>query len=447
MSVTLLAGWTLQLAALAILFSRLRRGWVRHLGAIFIILAVTYHGLGELLYRLYPEYNTYRLNLTEDQQADFFVPISIAILVLTVVYVAALSEPGQTFQLDTHDLRAYFDWRVMTLISTPLVVWTLAGRGLSGAQADVASGQTLSGGLTGQFFLPVLTLTAVAYVLRFGPRTLLPAMLVEVAVLASVGQRGEVVVAIVLLVYAASRIGTPLPKRGLAAVGFVAVVFFLVLTASRATLGREPFADGAGFTGRVDALVVGTQNITTPQTADALEETAGYRLDGNAFAGLELARINEDRESLGFAPLVNSVTLAVPSAFNPAKLDSALEVRSEKYLAQVQLGLPYRDSLVTQLGGTVGWFGVPGLLVAALLIGLLLGRLDTGLLAGPTPKRLLIGVGALDAFAHYSRAIDTWAVTARGVLVLLFVLWMTQVLRRSAAARRAPGKALQLGRS
>lgn len=444
MSVTLLAGWALQVAALVILFARLRRDWARHLGAIFIVLAVAYHGLGEALYRAFPNYNTYRLNLTDEQQTDYFVAISIAILLLTVAYLAALARPRQSFPLDANDLRGYFDWRVMTLVSAPLVLWTLSGRGLSGAQADVAAGQTLTGGLTGQFLLPVLTLTSIAYVLRFGNRALLPAMLVEVVVLASVGQRGDVVIAILLLIYAASRVGIPLPRRGIAAVGTLAIVLFLVLTASRATLGREPFADGQGLGGRVDALTVGAQNIVTPETGDALEETASYRLDGNAFPALELARINEGREPLRFAPLVNSVSLAVPSFLNPGKLDSSLEVRSEKYLAQVQLGLPYRDSLVTQLGSTVGWFGVPGLLVAGLLMGALIGRLDTGLLAGPTPKRLLIGVGALDAFAHYSRAIDTWAVTARGVLVLLLVLWVAQVLRRSFAARKgAPGRALQ----
>ena len=61
MTLTLITGWSVQLAALALLLGRVKRDWRVHVGAIFIILALIYHGLGEFLYRVFPDQNTYRL--------------------------------------------------------------------------------------------------------------------------------------------------------------------------------------------------------------------------------------------------------------------------------------------------------------------------------------------------------------------------------------------------
>ena len=366
--------------------------------------------------------------------------ISVAIFLLTFAYVLALGKPKAVHRLDVKALRYYYDWRIMVAVTAPLAAWTLAGAGKISFDQNAPVQQTVRSGLTGQFLLIALTLSSVGLILRFGPRLLVPAMLAQVAILASLGQRGAVVIALILLIYAAARIDVDLSRRSMVGIGAFAVIVLLVLTAARETTGREVFASGEGAAARFASLGSGISNIFSQETVDGLELTASYRLDGNAFPSLQLARINEGREGLGLAPFVNNLRLAVPSAIDPGKLSLPLEARSEKYFSQVRFGLPLRDSLYTQLGGTVGYYGVPGLLVIAFLMGIGLGRLDSGLLTGPTPKRLLIGVGALDAVGHYSASLDHWTVVGRGVLLLVVAIWFLQFARKRFEARASRRK-------
>jgi len=54
------AGLALQLAALVLVFRQVGRNWMRYIGAIFVVMAVLYHGVDEILVVLYSGRNPYR---------------------------------------------------------------------------------------------------------------------------------------------------------------------------------------------------------------------------------------------------------------------------------------------------------------------------------------------------------------------------------------------------
>ena len=317
MTLALTAGWVAQATALGVVYTRLKRDWYRHLGAIFLLLAVTFHGLGEALYRLFPEQNTYRLNVAQPDQINFFLAISAAILVLAVAYVISLGKQAETHDLDLDELRHYFDWRVMALLTAPLVAFTFAGTGRIAFDQNNAQQQTLNSGLTGQFLLIGLTFTAVAVVLRFGPRLLIPALLVQTLILASIGQRTGVVVGVAMLLYAMARIGVRLSRRTGVIIGVLAMLMLLIITASRETTGREAFEAGEAAGGRFSSLAAGAGNIFSEDTRNGLELTASYRLDGNAFPSLQLAQINNGRQGMGIAPSRQQPTPRRPERAGP----------------------------------------------------------------------------------------------------------------------------------
>jgi hypothetical protein len=137
--------------------------------------------------------------------------------------------------------------------------------------------------------------------------------------------------------------------------------------------------------------------------------------------------------------------LAVPGFLNPEKGESAIEDRSEKAYAELNLNLPLPfvvpgtrvDILPTQLGAVIGFAGPWGLLLAALLLGALFGTADRWLLRQLTPTRLLIGVAFLSCALDYEASWDVYPVTLRGVLLLLPVIWCLQRVRMRQPSKTA----------
>lgn len=445
----MIAGFLLQLAALAILFGWLRGTWVRHLGALFIVAAVTYHGLGELFIHLIPGRNPYRRHLTPGQVENFFILISLAILLLTVVYIAVINRkttagPRVIEPADLADTKRFFDWRIVLTATIPLALLTVAGSGLTASSGylgqDTYQSTSTSAGLAGQFLLTALALSGVALVLHFGRRWILPWLLVQSAVLAAVGQRNEVVVAAVLLIFVLAFCGLRWRKKQIAWGLVLVTLVGLVMTSTRAAEGRASFAAGEGVASRFGALASGVANVGSDQTREALRDTFGYRLDGNSFGAMELEALRDGYPPLGFTPLINDVRLAIPSALDPGKLDTDVADRSEKLYAQVHLGMPVTDILATQLGVTIGYFGIPSLFAAAVLLGLLFGLLDPWLQRRLSPARVLVGLGVLDAVAHYGRSWESWTITARGVLLLMIAMAVVRVIARTGAKAKSKPK-------
>lgn len=125
-------GWLIQVFALTILFVKLGRRWYRHIGAIFIVMAVLYHGIGEVFIRLFPGQDPYRNLFNVAYVNPFMVWISLAILAFTIAYlwvVRRIAAPQDEMDRTEVQLtKSLFDYRVMLIVTVPLLVLTLGDR-------------------------------------------------------------------------------------------------------------------------------------------------------------------------------------------------------------------------------------------------------------------------------------------------------------------------------
>lgn len=442
MNLLIAVGLVMQAIALILLFHRLGRTWLTHIGSIFITLAAAYHGLNEVLLWLFPYRNPYRHLVSQDYVSQFVLWVSVAILLFTLAYLAALGRPletpsqSETLQQRT-GIRRVLDWRLMLTAAIPLMALTVAGNGYVSGPSTAFQPLDLGAGLSLQFFLLATVFASLGLIARFGDRWLLPVLLVQSVMVALTNQRLSVLVTAALLLYALARIGISLTRRQMSLVIAAFVLIALVLTSARASEGR--ISTGAGGDLRLDFLAAGIVHIGSLETRDRVVGDLGYRLDGNSFGAMELQALASGSPSLGLTPLVNDVLLAVPSFLNPDKNLSAIEKRSEKDYAEIYLSLPLpvitpgvrEDILPTQLGVTIGYFGPWLMLVIALAIGATFGISDRWVLRRLTPSRLLIGTGLLSCVLHYEGSWETYSVTFRGILLLLPLVLLIQRLRPS----------------
>ncbi len=445
MDLLILSGLAIQLVALILLFRRLGHTWFTHIGAVFITLAMAYHGLNEILLWCFPDRDVYRLLVSTAYVSQFVLWISVAILLLTLAYLASLGRSPETpSRAETDEqlarIRRVFDWRLMLIVATPLIVLTVAGQYYAtGATTGSGVAQPLDfgAGLALQFLLLAIMFATFGLICRFGIRWLLPALSVQSTILALLGERLQILVTAALLLYALARVGISIKRWQLGLGLAVLVLVAVVLTSARAAEGR--ILTTAGTSLRFDFLAAGVVNIGSSNTRDLVAADLGYRLDGNSFGAMELQALDNGSPSLGPAPLWNDLLLAVPSLLNPDKNASSVETRSEKQYAETYLSLPLRevylgvfqDILPTQLGATMGFWGPGGMLVVALFLGAVFGIVDRWLLRRLSPTRLLIGVALLSCVLFYERSWDTYSVTFRGILLLLPLIWMIQARRPS----------------
>ncbi len=438
-------GLLLQGSALVLLFWRLRRDWVTHIGAVFIVLAVLYHGVNEIILGLFSGYDPYRPLVEPKTYVGLFVLwISVAILLFTIAYLAALGRKptpiprGDTERQLAQSVR-FFDWRIMIVAAIPLMAVSLGGQVSSALISAPQSGSTAAVGLANQYFLLALVLASFGIVTRFGRRWLVPILIVQSLLVSAIAQRAVILFAAALLLYALARVGTRLKRRQLTFFAGVAVILTLVITSARASEGR--LATTSGDSLRLQFLVAGLGQIGSPAAWHQVAIDLGYRFDGNSFGALELEALDRGLSPLGTTPLQNDVLLAVPSFLNPNKDSSDVGTRVEKVYAEQHLGLSefqiapgeWLDILPTQLGVITGYWGPWGILGAATLLGFLFGRADRWLLRSVSPVRLLLALGLLYCALDYEGSWETYTVTFRGILLLLLVVYVVKAVGTSFA--------------
>jgi len=435
----LIIGLLIQGSALALLFSRLRRSWFTHMGAIFIIAATLYHGLGEILVRLFPGYDLYRSTVSTHYVNEFLLWISIAILLVTLAYLFALGRPQPAgSKILTAGIRRtawFFDWRIMLLAAMPLVYLIVRGIGSSG-NGIAQTGTAVTAGLALNFYILALVLASVGVIMRFGLKWTVPVFFIQSAVLGLVGQRAVIVFSGIMLLYVLARLGMHVPRRSFLIGIVVMLAAGLVITSARAQEGR--FTSAAGTSVRISRLLTGITHIASAATRHQLATDLGYRLDGNSFGALELAAFANGESNLGITPLKNDVLIAVPSFINPNKDKTDIGAREEQIYAEEHLGLVqfevgegvWLNSLPTQLGITVGYWGPWAMLLIAIFIGLVFGRLDRWLLAGLDPGRVIVGLGLVACVLDYEGSWSTYTITFRGVILLALAAWVAHRMRR-----------------
>lgn len=431
-------------AALVVLGVALRRGGVfSYVGPLFVGMAVLFHGLAEVLARLTPGSGAYRLLVDRARVDDWLMWAGPAILAFVVGYLVVLRR-GRSQPVDSDsETERFLDWRWCLLATIPVYLVAVQGEGfVSGSQSE---GDTyFRTGVTDQFLLLGVVLTAFAIVLRFG--RFMPVALCQSVALLLLGKRATVVGGLVVLCFLLARQRNPPTRRQIGTLVLVGVVGSLALSSARSVAGRENFAVGGSPMDRVGALIAGVRGLFNPAVRSELSTDYVYRFDGNAYPALLLEAQREGVNPAGLSHLRVAVDLAVPSFVNPAKKDRPEFERDEKGFLNVHYGLPANvDFLPTFLGS---WLAVGGpwvLLGLSLFFGAGLGAVDRWL-RGVGPARTAVAAGLAACALTYPRGFQALPVAMRGVLTLAVAVWgfhfASRLLRR--AKRRPP---LGVGRS
>ena len=443
MSELVIFGLFIQACALVLLFARLRQGWFRYLGAIFILMAVFYHGVSEIFAALFPEVDSYRSLFGPAYADQFILLVSTAILAFTVAYCCAIGRKRQVSPAaDPHAVAvtaSIFDYRVLLLVTGPLLVLTLGGQGYAsngGLNSGTGVGTVL--GLTEQFFILGVMLSGLGLIIRFGQRWFLPVLGAQSLLLALVGERRAILVGAVMLVCALARMGLKIRRRQAYACVALLLVIAWAVTAARGAEGR--YASTSGASVRLTFLTTGVSHLFSASTGEEIVYTLGYRLDGDSYGAMSLEALASGSSPVGLTPLKNDVLLAIPSFLYPQKDQSNVADRSEKLYVEENLPIPelqtspgvYIDILPTQLGGLTGILGPVDMICAAFILGLAFAALDRWLARRLGPMRMLIFLGFLYSVLDYEGSWDTYTTTARGIFLLIIFLAPIVALKQYA---------------
>ena len=446
LSCSVLLGLTLQAIAIVLVVVRLRGRVATHLGAIFILLAVTYHGLGEILIMLIPGRDFVRALLVPAEINSWMMVISPAILLLTVAYLIALGHPTvvpnePSVQAEREHTARFFEWRLMLAIALPLAVLGLRAGQVGGTQTNVQGLQVTTGlsaglpvGLVTQFYPLALVIASFSIVSRFGKRALLPTLALQSALLLREDSRLDIVIAAVMLLFLLLRYGIRYTRKQIVIFAAVIIIAVVDISAARSPTGASD-ANGTAASLKRDLAAFG--HLFGANTRTEIAYTLGYHLDGNSFGALEFAAIRNGAPPLGLAPVRDDILVAVPSFLSPDKLNTSIEARVEKDLAVRQFAIiglsngdgSYRDFLPSELGSFVGYYGQGGLFFFAATMGITLGLADRFLRSHYGPKALAFSVGLAYLVLNYQSDRLIWFTTLRGVLVIVATVWAVQVAK------------------
>jgi hypothetical protein len=421
-------GLTLQAAAVLIVHLAIRGRWSRHLGALFLAMAVLGHGLTEIVQQIWPGRNTVFRSLVSQHEIDNWVLlVSTAILLYATAYAAVIAVHRPVEAQPAGRYIAGLRLRVLLGLTAPLIVATMLGHG---AQAPVAigastpTGDYFMSGLASLFLVPLMALTGVVVLVRYGTRWTLPVLGAQAALLAFAGTRSMIAIALVLSIFGARLCGARLPRGHLTAVVAVALLFTATISVSRATGGRDAFLADQGTSGRLTALTDGASHLGSPGAGDAILNDLVYRFDDNTYGALILDSLQHGYRPVGLATVRNDLLLGVPRFLQPGKLSTAVEDRNEEQYLDAHFGLDSNiDYLTGVLASIVGYYGPLGLLIAALLIGVAFALAEAMVAKAASPTRLVLAVGLAQCVLLYEGGPAVYITTLRGAVVLMAAVW------------------------
>lgn len=444
MNLALIVGWALQITSAILVFIVFRGGAFRRLGIYLILAVITYHGLTEVVQR-FAGFSDMRSAAQPEYVAGWVLLSGAALLCFSLVYVAVSSRRADVreggLHLERGRLLRVLDWRILGLLSIPLLATIASGAYQGGAAAAQGAKVTVttSTGLAGQFLVPLLVLTTISFVASGSNRRLGPGFLLEMLAFLLTGSRQSLLAGAGMTLFGLMLLGRR-PTRRQVIIGLAVVALLgLAVNTSRAQVGRDRFNQASSATERIKVLAEGDLAALKgdePLYASSSTQSLGSRIDGNTFPSAVLAELDRGKPVLGLTTFLNDVRLAVPSFLNKQKLSQDVTTRSEKvYIKQAYgLGLPI-DFLPTQMGAMLPYYGPWGLPLLMGLLGLLFAAGDR-LMTRPTMVGFLVPLGLLQCALYYEQSMDVYPLAARGLAVILLVASGISFLRFAPARAR-----------
>lgn len=441
----------LQGLALVLLYVGLRGRLFRHIGAVFILVAVIFHGLSELVISLDPSADTFRApfgGYIGPLVANWLTLVSPAILLCTITYLFVLGrtrhDPGPP---QTDSLRL-LDWRIVAVAVVPLYALTVLGKVQASSQGiDPIGANYLASGLTAQFLLLGVVVLSYGLITTHNDRWTIPVLVGQSAALALLGERFTVIAAGLLLLFALARAGKRPSRKVVGTLVVLAVVLGVAISASRSVVGRTAFAYGSDSQTRASALLSGLGQIGSPATRHQVAVDYVYRFDANTYPALILDHLRHGSRPTGMAPISNDLAITVPRFLNPTKLGSSLATRDDGSYLSFYYGLPLTTDnkgnvvgvnyLAGMFGVVLALGGVAGLLGASVLLGVFFGFCDRWLKRQASPVSFLIALGLMYCVLLYEQGVGPYPIVGRGVLVVATGIALLGFVRRMA--RKAGG--------
>ncbi|WP_329012804.1 hypothetical protein OG271_03310 [Micromonospora rifamycinica] len=433
MTVSVIMGLLIQAAALAGVHLAIRGEWLRRPAALMLVVAVAFHGVTEVVQLAWPGRNFFR-GYFGDQSAfdDWVLLVSGGIACYAAAY-ALIVVPSRCVKAPAHAASepglagVPLPWLLALLL--PLLVATWQGRGALQPLSPLAAeespeAQGLMVGLANGLVVPLIAITAVVVLVRWGMRWLLPVLVVQALVLITAGTRSMIVFAAVLTLVGAAVHGLRPSRRQVAALTVLVAVSIAVISSTRAVAGREVFNADQGGTGRVEALIDGAAALREPGTRDVLLDDVVYRFDGNTFGAQVFVSLRGVGQPTGLVTVGNDLAMLVPSAITPDKIaNRSLEQRSEEaYLARTHGLSQYVDWLPTILGTAIGYYGPVGMLLVALLFGAIMGAADRWVLRSLSTARAALAVGLAQGALLYGAGPQSVLTSLRETVTLTVLL-------------------------
>jgi len=310
------------------------------------------------------------------------------------------------------------------------------------------------GGLLSEMLPTFTVLVFLEFLTKMRGRYLIPVLVFQVGLGALTGARSGIVFALALLLAVLTRYQVRINWKSLLPLGVAGVVFIFAISVMRVEVGRFTFATQTNEE-RIRSILIGVEGVVTNGIQPAVLEDFVYRFDGNAFPGLIEAAYQERYPAAGRTPILNNLSLAVPSFLNPNKLEAdRLMLNEEDYLVD-HYGMPaYRinqasgeitgdliDYISTTWGILFGAFGSWGLLFSGFVMGGVYAVLDNWLLRSRSLLAVIGGIGLTSMAIGLEAGTRIYFLTLRSILVLFLILAIFGALRRVAVfrpARRQP---------
>ena len=439
MTVTFILG--LGMCALSPTLMRFRYGrqWLLRPFGILTLMGFIYHGASEVVIRITDsdELGSYRVN--RDWAAEGMFTAGLALLALTLGYIAATGNRPLPASSDLTTIKRSFDWRVTGALSVPLFAATVAGQGYASG-AVLEGGGLNTPGFATQFFVTLILLTSFGLLVRY-PNKFLLIVGGQSVLIAIAGQRLEIFIAATVLWVPATRVGVGPARKQVVAAVLVAGLAGFAISSVRGAGGRDLFYSDSGFSARVEALWKG---ITEPEDVESVNggsllQEAFIRLESNNWTGsVEQAFQSHNADPIGARPLWNAVLTNIPSFLFPDKVTSlSLAERSVEYSQIMGLPLVDIDYLSGHATSFLGLFGKPGMLFWNFGFGAVLALLER--LAGRSGgvAGVVFTLALTQAALFYERGQDYYLTLGRAALVIVIALW---AWGRLAAALARPEK-------
>lgn len=414
-----------------LLLLRVRYGsrWLMRPFTIFALAAMLYHFGAEVLVRVTGAESpgSGRPALMWLDQGVLVAATTLA--VMTVGYVVFGPRKRAAGSVDRNALAQVIDWRVLGVLTVPLLIATTQGRGYITGKPLEGEGVGITG-FSAQFFVPLVILTSFGYLLRH-PARWLPVVAVQSGLLALAGQRLEVFVGAATLTALAAWVGIVPRVRHIVAVLVLAGVLALGVTSAREGGGRDTFYSDSGVMARLSAIFEGASSIDAVSSASTLVGDAGLRLNSNAWTGGVEQALAQGAAPIGYRPILTSALGVVPSALYPTKLtDLSLQERSVEVWTFTALGMPDVDYLPGHLTFYLGAFGWVGLLAFMGALGAFMGVLEAWVMRSTGYMSALVYSLLIQAALFFEKGLNFYLMSLRTFLVVAVVLWLLAKVRR-----------------